>query len=161
MEKAAEVKGDPGKYLDRLKKFIQSQSIELFYSDTIGRAEGLSTGGKIIIRKDLSPAQAFSVTVHELAHEKIHHNGTEISESKSIRETEAESVACVVSQAVGLDCNTASSDYINLYDGKKETLMASLERIYQTAAQIIDAITHEDKKPSPLHTESQIQTAAA
>jgi len=58
-----------------------------------------------------------------------------------VREVEAEAVAFVVGQAVGLDCGTASSDYIQLYDGKKETLLQSLERIRDTSAPIIEALT--------------------
>ena len=45
---------------------------------------------------------------------------------KKVRETEAEAVAFVVCHAIGLDVNSASSDYIQLYDGDKKTLMASL-----------------------------------
>ena len=64
--------------------------------------------------------------------------------SRKIREVEAEAVAFVVSEAVGLECGTAASDYIQLYDGKKETLMASLERIRVTAREIIKAVMAAD-----------------
>ena len=63
-----------------------------------------------------------------------------------MQETEAEAVAFVVCQAVGLDTNTASSDYVQLYDGKKETLLESLERIQQTAADIIDNLMPEQNR---------------
>jgi hypothetical protein len=43
----------------------------------------------------------------------------------------------VVYKAVSLDTNTASSDYIQPYNGNKETLMESLERIKQTAEEIL------------------------
>ena len=42
--------------------------------------------------------------------------------------------------------NTASSDYIQLYDGDKKTLMQSLERIQRTAAEILEAVAAEDKE---------------
>ena len=102
--------------------------------------------GRIMIKKDLSPAQAFLVMVHEAAHEILHHKNLDRPESKTVRETEAEAVAFVVCQAIGLDSNTASSDYIQIYDGKKETLLAFLDRIHQTASQIITAIMNEDSK---------------
>lgn len=56
-----------------------------------------------------------------------------------MRETEAEAVAFVVCQAIGLETGSAASD-IQLYDGKSETLAASLDRIQHVAADIIAAI---------------------
>ena len=56
------------------------------------------------------------------------------------RETEAEAVAFVVCQEIGLATGSAASDYIQLYDGKTETLAASLDRIQHVAADIIAAI---------------------
>lgn len=137
----AKVEGNPGHHLQRLRVLISGQGIDLAYSDSLGSADGLSCGGKILIRSGLGPAEEFSVLVHELAHEMLHkqEQGTQGTRRK-IRETEAEAVAFVVSQAVGLECGTAASDYIQLYDGKKETLMASLERIQATARKIIKSV---------------------
>ena len=61
-------------------------------------------------------------------------------DSKTVRETEAEAVAFVVCQAIGLDTNTASSDYLSLYQGDKEVLAKSLGRIQRTAARIIEGV---------------------
>jgi hypothetical protein len=85
------------------------------------------------------------VTVHETAHELLHQGDKSGERSKTIRETEAEAVAYVVSQAIGLDCSTAACDYIKLYEGKKETLMASLASIRKAAAEIIGAILDRDE----------------
>jgi len=51
-------------------------------------------------------------------------------------------VAFVVSQAIGLQTGTAASDYIHLYDGKAETLAASLNRIQPAAAEIFAALKY-------------------
>ena len=56
---------------------------------------------------------------------------------------EAEAVAFVVSGAIGLDVNTASSDYIQLHAGDKATLAESLAFVQQTAAEILKAIMPE------------------
>jgi len=57
-------------------------------------------------------------------------------------------VAYVVCQGIGLDANTASSDYIQLYNGDKKTLITSLERIQRTAAEVLEAVTAEgDSRP--------------
>lgn len=77
--------------------------------------------------------------VHELAHELLH-RGDHRPASKTVRETEAEAVAFVVSSAIGLETGSSASDYIQLYDGKAETLAASLDRIQHAAAEIIAAL---------------------
>ncbi len=106
-------------------------------------AEGVSIGGTILLKASLAPADAFSVLVHELAHERLHQDPGNRPKERTVREAEAEAVAYVVCQGIGLDVNTASSDYIQLYDGDKKTLIASLERIQRTAAEILEAVTDE------------------
>jgi hypothetical protein len=107
-------------------------------------ADGVSRGGRISIRPGLAPAQEFSVIVHELAHELLH-RGEDRPQSKTVRETEAEAVAFVVCQAIGLETGTAASDYIQLYDGKTDTLAASLNRIQYIASEIIMSITFNEE----------------
>ncbi|MEW6410923.1 MAG: ArdC family protein [Candidatus Zixiibacteriota bacterium] len=133
----ARVQGDPARYQEKLFNFISANGITLEYSDTL-RADGRSGGGKIVIRSGLSPAQDFSVKVHELAHEFLHHTGEPLS--KTQKETEAEAVAYVVCQSIGLDTNSAFSDYIQLYKGNKDTLIASIQRIKDISGKILDAL---------------------
>ena len=57
--------------------------------------------------------------------------------TKQVRETEAEAVAFVVCQAVGLESGTASADYIQLWPGDANLLRESLEAVQQTAAVIL------------------------
>ena len=144
----AKVKGRPGEALERLRELVAEQGIELEYSNRIGPAEGMSAGGKIVLRQDLEQGAEFSVLVHELAHEMLYQRDGR-PENKTVRETEAEAVAFAVCQAVGLDTNSAASDYIQLYDGKKETLFASLARIKDTAGEIIGAVTGERRHEQP------------
>ena len=141
----ARVNGDPGEQTERLRDLITSKGIKLEYSNAIGPAQGLSARGRIVLRKDMKPAEEFSTMAHELAHEMLHQGG-DSPESKPVRETEAEAVAFVVCQAIGLDANDSASDYIQLYDGKKDTLIGSLERIQQTASEIIGGITSQEKQ---------------
>ena len=49
----------------------------------------------------------------------------------------------MVCQAIGLDTNSASADYLSLYGGNKEVLAKSLGRIQRTAARIIEGLTAE------------------
>jgi len=136
----ASVQGDPQDYAQRLTAFVASRGIALEYSDQIRPAKGMSSGGKITLLRDLSPAEHFAVLVHEVAHELLHRGDRRSQTSHTIRETEAEAVAFVVSNAIGLETGTSSSDYINLHSGDKATLAESLAFIQQTAAAILTAI---------------------
>lgn len=136
----ARAEGDPGEHAERLKQFIACRGIELAFSERTGGAEGYSAGGRIVLRKGLKPAEEFGVLAHELAHEFLHQSGGAKEQSKTVRETEAEAVAFVVCQAVGLDARHAATDYVKLYNGDRKTLMASLGRIRQTAVEIIGGI---------------------
>ena len=140
----ARVNGDPGVYTERLRKYVDNRGVKLEYSDAIGSAEGVSAGGLIILKKGLTTEEELSVLCHEVAHEKLHANKDNRPKDKTVRETEAEAVAFVVCHAIGLDTNSASSDYIQLYNGEKETLMESLGRIQKTASEILEAVMDEE-----------------
>lgn len=136
----AAVSGDPQHYTDRLKAFISENGITLEYTEIIAPAKGVSQGGTILILPSLSPAETTSVLAHEVAHELLHRGARRAATNKTIRETEAEAVAFVVCQAIGLETGTAASDYIQLWQGDKATLSESLQFIQSTAIQILTAI---------------------
>lgn len=141
----ARVGGNPNGHTDRLKGLITSKGITLEYATDIGSAHGVSKVGLIKIRPGLSPAEEFSVLVHELAHEMLHSREYRREATKTVKETEAEAVAFVVNQSIGLETGTAAADYIQLYDGNSDTLADSLDRIQKTAAEIIEHILEESK----------------
>ena len=142
------VHGDPAEFGGRLREFIAAQKIVLEFSDSIAPALGISSGGKITVLPNLSPADEFATLVHELAHEMLHHIPGEQRASKTVRETQAEAVSAVVCQAIGLEAGTAASDYIQLYSGDKDTLAASLQLIQQTATTILAGIQPQ-AEPQP------------
>ena len=156
----ARVGGDPGVYAERLKEYVSSRRIKIEYSEALGPAEGVSCGGVIKVRKGLLAAEEFSVLVHELAHEMVHKNRDRMPKDKKVRETEAEAVAFVVCHGVGLETNGASSDYIQLYDGDRKTLLESLERIQRTAAEILGAITGEVESTIEMDRQRMCSVAA-
>jgi antirestriction protein ArdC len=137
----ATIKGEPKDYTDRLERFVASRSIALEYDSAITPAKGTSSGGKITLLPDLSAAEHFATLAHETAHELLHRGDRRSQTTRTVRETEAEAVAFVVCEAIGLDTNTASADYIGLYSGDKATLAESLHFIQSTAAVILTAIT--------------------
>lgn len=136
----ATVKGDPQGYLTRLVEFVASQKIALEYDSAIAPARGMSSGSKITLLPDLSPAEHLATLAHECAHEMLHRGERRKETTHTVRETEAEAVAFVVCAAIGLDVNTASSDYVQLHGGDKATLADSLAVIQQTASAILQAI---------------------
>jgi len=157
----ARAQGDPGIFTERLRDYVASRDIKIEYSDTIGSAEGVSTGGLIKLKKGLTAAEELSVLAHELTHEILHSDKDNRPKDKKVRETEAEAVAFVVCHGVGLDTNSASSDYIQLYNGDKETLMQSLERIQRTAAEILEAVMDRETEPGRKTTAGEARVGVA
>ena len=136
-------KGEVGAYRERLIDFTIAQGIELEFKESIAPALGMSYGGHIAILPGQAPAEEFSTLVHELAHELLHKAERRTATTKTVRETEAEAVAFVVSQTIGLDAGRASADYIHLYHGNAALLTESLEVIQKTSALILSAIETE------------------
>jgi hypothetical protein len=136
----AKVSGEPADYTARLKALIAAKGIGFEYATSLGGAQGLSCGNRIQLLLGLEPATEFSVLAHELAHELLHRGERRRQVSKKVRETEAEAVAFVVCQSIGLETGTAASDYIQLYNGDRDTLAESLTHIRDTASEIILAI---------------------
>jgi len=150
--------GDPGRYLVELREALASRGIALEYLDTPAGVDGWSEGGRIVIRRALTPAEEFSVMVHEFAHELLHREDRG-SQRQTSRETEAEAVAFVVGQAIGLETGNASSDYIQLWSGNRDTLLSSLERIHRTATAVLDDLGLTREADGPLSI--IVQRAAA
>jgi len=152
-----EVKGDVTGYLAKLVNFTIQQGIKFGYSDKIAPARGMSYGGAIRLLPDMTEAEQFSVLVHELAHEMLHKSERRTLITKTVRETEAEAIAFVVCQSIGLETGSASSDYIQLYHGNAKLLQESLEIVQRTAAVILGAVT-----PEPVQAEkAEAETEAA
>jgi len=139
----AEAGGDPGAATGRLKAAIASRRIAVEYVQELDGALGTSSGGRIQVLAGLQPASEFTVLAHEFAHELLHH-GDDRPGSRDTRELEAEAVAFVVGQAVGLDVTDAARDYIHLYRGDGAALAESLGRIQRTAAAVLTAIGADD-----------------
>ncbi|MGD0427039.1 MAG: ArdC-like ssDNA-binding domain-containing protein [Candidatus Acidiferrales bacterium] len=81
------------------------------------------------------------VLTHELAHERLHFSARRAETTKCIRETEAEAVAFVVGEAIGLETKSASCDYVKLYNGDRDTPAQSLQHIQQVSTDILSGIT--------------------
>lgn len=138
-----DVRGDVSGYRERLVRFVKSRGITLTYSDEIAPAKGMSHAGKITLLTGMQPAEEFATLAHEIGHELLHRGERRTLTTKQVRETEAEAVAFVVCQSVGLQTGTASADYIQLWHGDAALLRESLEIVQQTAAVILGGIAPE------------------
>jgi hypothetical protein len=138
------ITGEVGVYRDRLIEFLAQQNIALEFNERIAPALGVSYGGKIALLPGQSKAEEFVTLVHETAHELLHRAERRTFTTPTVRETEAEAVAFVVGQSIGLEMGKASSDYIQMYNGDTRLLAESLEFIQRTAGVILGAITVEE-----------------
>ena len=142
----ARPEGEPGEFLPRLRNLVADMEIALEYRESMGGAQGSSSGGLIAIKRGLTPAEEFSTLVHELAHERLHKGEARVGTSLRSRELEAEAVAFVVSQGIGVEARDASSDYIQLYGGGKEGLVRSLDAIREVSRLILAGLFEESKE---------------
>ena len=155
----AKVAGEPGAYIQAIRTQITEAGIQLDTDFIEGGALGVSSGGTIVVRPDLQAAEEFAVLTHEFAHELLHRGERRTETTKLIRETEAEAVSFAVCHAVGLETGTASSDYIQLYNGSSETLQESLIHIRDCAARILSGLmsVEQVQAPKPRENRSQVK----
>ncbi len=137
------VTGDAGVYLDRLRDFVNAQGITLEYTESIAPALGAAFGTTIRLLPGQSKAEELNTLVHEAAHLALKHQERRTTTTKTVRETEAEAVAFVVAQGIGVNA-AQSASYIQLYHGNAALLMESLAAVQQVSAVILSAITIED-----------------
>jgi hypothetical protein len=158
-----DITGDVGEHRERLIAFLNSQSITLEYTENIAPALGVSYGGKIALLPGQSKAEEFVTLVHEAGHELLHKSERRTITTATVRETEAEAVAFIVGQAIGLEMGRASSDYIQMYAGNAALLAESLEVVQRTSAVILDAITGESAttQNAPSASSPEVQDAIA
>jgi hypothetical protein len=142
------VEGDARHYGAKLAAFALSLGIRVEYSLAIAPARSVSEGGKITLLRELSSAEHAAVLAHELAHELLHHQSRRAATTKTVREIEAEAVAYVVSQAIGLETGTAAADYIQLYRGDAKLLLESLNYVRLAAGRILDGILENPSLPA-------------
>ena len=145
----AQASGNPQEHLARLKQLIESEGITLAYHTSLDGADGRSSPGQILIRSGMMPAEEFSVLAHELAHHRMHLQAHDTT-NHAVLETEAEAVAYVVCDSIGLSSNRSSADYIHLHQGDKALLLKSLQRIHRCAVEIIDHIQCERSVRNPV-----------
>jgi len=110
-----------------------------------GNAKGIYLRGenRIVVKAGMSDLQTVKTIIHEVAHAKLHGDKAVASAlSREAREVQAESVAFVVAQHLGLDTSEYSFDYLADWssDAQLKELLQSLPIIQHEACTIIDAL---------------------
>lgn len=141
VELVARLEGeDPERGLERLWALAQGLGFEPAWADFDDQRNGQTefSPPRILIRRDLSPAQSLKTMAHELAHARLHQG---FQGPRALAELEAESVAYMVCAEFGLDSGQYSFGYLSLWaeDGGAavEAIAASGRRIRAAAAAII------------------------
>lgn len=104
---------------------------------------------KIVVRKGMEDLQSIKTAIHETAHCLLHDpNNKEAlgaTDTRNSQEVQAEAVAYVVGQRLGLDTSDYSFAYIASWSAGRELkeLKQSLDKIQQTAETIYSAIEKE------------------
>jgi len=144
---------DPTDAYDDVVKLIKDAgySFELAPpgSRYLGQANGVTVTGATVrvvkVRDDVSGAHRVKTTVHELAHIRCEHaDGTRLGEDlhRGRKETEAESVAHIVCQALGLDTQAYSDAYVlGWADGDLELVKACATTVLRVAKAILADLT--------------------
>lgn len=94
---------------------------------------------EIVIKSGMSELQTVKTAIHETAHSILHKDQAHVKDSATM-EVEAESVAFVVCQHLGLDTSDYSFGYLAGWSSGKELpeLKSSLQTIQKTAHELIE-----------------------
>lgn len=150
----AELNGTTPNFFEVLRCLEQVSPLPIIFNDkNLGTAKGLTTykTGEIFIKPGMSEVQTVKTVVHEITHALLHNpsddvSDNEILQSSSAKETEAESVAFVVCNALGIDTSDYSFEYVARWSFGQDIILKSLDRIKKTAESILKAIETELKK---------------
>jgi antirestriction protein ArdC len=123
--------------MNNLTRFAYDKAIQIQVKHIGHDIQGVSMGGKIF----LDPEAGTKTLIHEIAHEILHHVEGVLTSSTN-RELEAESVAYVVAKHFGLN-SLSSPNYNALHGATSKMILEHLERIQNTATDIIHAVETE------------------
>jgi len=98
---------------------------------------------EIVVHEDRPKAQRIKTLIHEIGHMFAHDSEMlgNPQDPRALRETEAESIAYVVGQFLGMDTSNYSIGYVTSWSSNEDFILkASIETVTKTAMKIIDLI---------------------
>lgn len=140
----------PGAVFERLAVELERSGFNLLRADCSpanGRTHFLSR--TVVVRPDLSPAQALKTLVHEVAHTRLHDGSEYATGCRGLVEVEAESVAYLVCSSVGLATGAYSFPYVAQWaKGDLDLVRSTATRVVTCAREVLEAITGEAAGPA-------------
>lgn len=140
-----ELTDDVENYISLKTTICQVSPVLVHFRDFGGDANGYysHTNREIVVKDSLSESQQIKTLIHEIAHAHLHAKGAEEEKADQYtREVQAESVAYVVCQYLGLDSSDYSFGYIAGWSKSQELdeLKKSIDAIAKTSNKIISDI---------------------
>jgi hypothetical protein len=139
------------------KQLADEIGVRMTQGQDLGHGEqGYSAGGHINIASQVAGVNEAGTTIHEIAHELLHHKKTSVlfidpPPSKGDKEIQAESVSYIVLRHYDLPAKHQST-YLALWKANKEAITKNLSPIKKAADFIIskiDAIAADDVANNP------------
>lgn len=164
-----ELKSDVNNYQQIMSAIRKISPVPIEFSDMPGStAKGYydQMEKKIVIRDGMSESQTIKTAIHECSHAILHDKDTGSQKDqmldRRVKEVEAESVAYVVCQYLGIDTSDYSFAYVESWSRDQELsdLKASLNVIQKTAGKIIDGIEEKCKEQDRNQVETMVQNLA-
>lgn len=152
-----DLQGQVSEYDTLLKVLKEISPVPIGFEEISGGSKGYYSLGeqRIAVQADMSQLQTIKTMVHEIAHSKLHAIDKDATPEEKAqrpdqhtREVQAEGVAYVVCQHLGLDTSDYSFGYVASWSTGKELseLKSSLDTIRTASAEIIDAIQHQKER---------------
>lgn len=140
---------DAAGIFDAVADYLTGKGWSVTRETITGEVNGYTTmdgSRRVVIRDDVTPAQAAKTALHEAAHVILHSEDApgEYVEHRGTKETEAESVAFIVAGILGMDTSAYSVGYVTGWSNQKpEAIKETAARVLKAAHHLTEAITEE------------------
>lgn len=137
--------GDVKNYEDLKNRLVETSPVDIEFKP-IKKANGYFhiKDKRIVVKSGMSEEQTIKTMIHEISHAMLHNadDGSEKDADNNTKEVQAESVAYVVCQMLGIDSSEYSFGYIAGWsrDRTIKELSASIEAIRTTATDLVNRI---------------------
>lgn len=119
-------------------------NVELHTRSSFERWNGMTMWTERVVKVagDLEPPQRVKTLFHEWAHVQLDHEARHVP--RSVKEVEAESVAYLLSQTVGIDSDPYSVPYIATWAaGDIDVVHAAAEQVLTTTKRLVTTLEHQ------------------
>lgn len=127
----------------KLIEIVENNNFEFKYQEI--HEEALNgwcdfTNKELVIDKNMPNAQTIKTIIHEIGHMFAHEDFSQ-KLPRALKETEAESIAYVVSHHLGIDTSDYSIGYVTGWSDNEEfILLESVGRVSKTSKQILELL---------------------